>query len=231
MLSRSLAMFVVASGVCLSAVADAHVGISSGPAQAAKSQLIKFSVGHGCEGLDTLRVKVTIPAGVTSVRALRSDFGPPKLQKTGDVVTSVTWQKPEADLLADDSGYYELAIRARIPDAPFTQLAFVIEQTCRRGDGTEETVLWNEGPGGTGNPAPLLTIVPSHTNGWNKVVLGGTTTLTTADLPTYFGDAQIVWRGTAAYSSNASTASMITTTPGVTALTGLAPSDEVWVKY
>jgi hypothetical protein len=48
----------------------------------------------------------------------------------------------------------------------------------------------------------------------------------------YLGDAQIVWRGNAAYSANAATMAQIGQTQGVTALTGdLAAGDELWIRY
>src|SRR5262245_22581752 len=112
--------------------ADAHVSISSGPAAANKSQKVTFSVGHGCEGADTLSIRVEIPAGVTSVRALRSDFGKPSVEKDGaGAITAVSWQKADADLQTEDIGYYELTIRARMPDAPFSRLVFNVDQVCR----------------------------------------------------------------------------------------------------
>jgi hypothetical protein len=80
---------------------------------------------------------------------------------------------------------------------------------------------------GTVEPAPGLLIVPAHVPGWNKV----TVPAAVADLGVYFGDALIVWKGTAAFSANPATKDMIAGTPGVTALTSLAASDEIWVKY
>jgi uncharacterized protein YcnI len=213
--------------------ADAHVSISSGPAAANKSQKITFGVGHGCDGADTLSIRIEIPAGVTSVRALRSDFGKPTVEKDGaGVVTGVSWQKPDSELQLEDVGYYELTIRARIPDASFTRLSFNVTQVCRDSAGVETTVEWNEPAGSGGNEAPQLTIVPSRQSGWNRYVLGATTTIPVADLPTYFADALIVWRGTAAYSSNSNTVALIQSTPGVTELAAdLVANDEIWVKY
>lgn len=217
--------------VLATATADAHVSIASGPAVAAKSQKITFGVGHGCEGSDTLRIRVDIPAGVTSVRALFSDFGKPTVIKNGTTVTAVEWTKSDADVLAADDAYYELTIRARVPDAAFTQIQFNVTQVCRSSLGVETTALWDQPPGSTtGNPAPMLVVTPAHTPGWNKITVGRA--VAAADLPTYLGDAQIVWRGAAAYSSNANTMTQIGNTPGVTALSGgLAANDEIWVKY
>jgi uncharacterized protein YcnI len=216
--------------VLVASTADAHVSLASGPALAAKSQKITFGVGHGCEGSDTVRIRVDIPAGVTSVRALFSDFGKPTVIRNGTTVTAVEWTKSDADVLAADDAYYELTIRARVPDAAFTQLQFNVTQVCRSSLGVETTVAWDKPPGATGNPAPLLTVTPAHTPGWNKITVGRA--VAAADLPLYLGDAQIVWRGTAAYSSNANTMTQIGNTPGVTALSGdLAANDEIWVKY
>jgi hypothetical protein len=230
--SALLSGLFVVSGLVLSSsrAAEAHVSLASGPAPAAKSQKITFGVGHGCEGLDTVRVRVEIPAGVTSVRPLFSDFGKPTVIRNGTTVTAVEWTKSAADELTADDAYYELTIRARVPDAAFTQLQFNVTQVCRNALGEDVTVPWDQPPGGTGNPAPLLPVVPARTPGWNKIVVGRS--VAAADLPVYLGDAQIVWRGSAAYSPNAATMTQVGNTPGVTALAGgLAMGDELWVKY
>ncbi len=66
----AIALFCVAASATL---ANAHVSLLSGPAQANKSQKITFGVGHGCNGDDTYTVRVQIPAGVVSVRTETSD--------------------------------------------------------------------------------------------------------------------------------------------------------------
>lgn len=208
-------------------IADAHVSISSGPAQADKSQKITFSVGHGCEGFDTVKVRVLIPAGLTSVRALPGpgDFDQVTVERgTDDAVTAVVWEKPAEARLDGDYGYYDLTLRGRVANAPFTTLAFTIEQTCLDADGDPILVTWG------GDDAAHLTVVPQRRAGWNRVVLAAP--VLEADVATYFGDALIVWRGNAAYSPNAATSAQIGMTAGVTLLTGdLAAGDELWVKY
>ena len=222
--------------VCaLAGVARAHVSISSGPATANKSQIITFGVGHGCtdandKHLDTVKVRIELPSTMTSVRGLRSDFGPPAVTKS-NTMTVVEWTKPAADLLEGDDAYYELEVRARVPDAPLSKLKIVVIQTCQNKT-TSATVesRWEADEGATtGEPAPYLTIVPAHSTGWTKLTVPRA--ITQDEVAMYFGDAQILWRGTAAYSSNANTAALISTTPGVTALDGLAANDEIWVKY
>lgn len=215
----------------ISHTAEAHISVASGHAAANKSQEVTFNVGHGCNGLDTYRLRIGIPAGVTSVRALSSDFGKPVVDKdeTGAVV-AVTWEKPLADLQDSDVNLYKLTLRLKTPDAPFSQLFFPVYQTCRDGAGNETQVDWVALPGQTGEPAPALTIVPARQSGWNRYTLGGDTHI--LDLSVYFSDAVIVWRGNAAWSPNEQTLAQITATDGVSVLSGGAhPDDELWVKY
>ena len=227
-----LPIVITLAGLCAASVAHAHVSIASGPAAAAKSQKITFGVGHGCDGADTLAVRVEIPAGISSVRAFTSDFGKPSFERSGTSVTAVTWTKPLADLQDGDNQYYELTIRARIADVPFSKIYFRVRQTCRTAAGVETVVDWSALPGETGNEAPALIVVPTRQAGWNKFTIPAGVTVADADLPTYLGDAVIVWRGTAAYSSNPATVAQIGATTGVTALTGgLAAGQEIWVRY
>lgn len=224
----AIALFCVAVSATL---AHAHVSLISGPAQANKSQKITFGVGHGCDGADTVKVRVEIPAGVSSVRALHSDFGKPTIEGTAAAVTAVVWTKADADLLGEDYGYYEITLRARVADVPFTSIMFKVFQTCRTTAGVETTVAWDQPEGSTtGEPGPVMNVVPSRITGWNKYTLA--TAVPFAKVPTYFGDAQIVWKGNSAYSPNAAVMPLITTTPGVSAMTSdLAAGDVIWVKY
>jgi len=226
---------VLVAGLLSSSIALAHVSISSGPATADQSQKITLGVGHGCEiggeHYDTAKVRVDIPTGFTGVRALFSDFGKPTLIRDGSTVTAVEWAKPAADILDGDDGYYDLTFRARTPNAPFSQVVFTVHQTCIV-NGEEVTVVWT----GTGaeNPGPVLTLIPARTNpkGWNKLTIPTGVTVPADKMGTYFADALIVWRGTEAFSTNANTAALIASTPGVTALTGdLAAGDVIWVRY
>ena len=80
--------------------------------------------------------------------------------------------------------------------------------------------------GGTDEPAPEL-VMPARKTGWNKYPVPQAV----SDLAAPFGDAQIVWKGAAAYSANPATVELIAATSGVTPLTSLAANDEIWVKY
>jgi hypothetical protein len=226
---------IVLAGLFSSSLAHAHISISSGPATADQSQKITLGVGHGCEidggHYDTAKIRVEIPTGFSGVRALFSDFGKPTLIRNGSTVTAVEWTKSSADILDGDDGYYELTFRARTPNAPFSQIVLTVHQTCIV-NGQERTVVWT----GTGSesPGPALTLIPARTNpkGWNKITIPSGVTVPADKLGTYFGDALIVWRGTEAFSTNANTAALIASTPGVSALSSdLVAGDEIWVRY
>ena len=215
----------------LSSAAQAHISIASGPAFANTSQEVTFGVGHGCEGADTVRVQVEIPTGVASVRPETSDFGQVDVETdAAGAVVAVTWTKAKASVLDADTQYYKLMLRLKAPDQPFTRVYFPTHQTCRAADGTETVVDWvgiDESADSTVEPAPALNILPARFPGWNKYTLGSAVD----DLKGFFGDAQIVWAGSKAYSINPATVDLIAATQGVSALTSLAAGEEIWVKY
>jgi periplasmic copper chaperone A len=229
-------LFFSAAVVALPALAQAHIGVVSGPAVANVTQEVAFGVGHGCEGFDTYRVRVEIPAGVGSILPLTSDFGKITVEKdAAGNVTAVTWQKPDADLLSADAEYYKLSVRLRPPNQPFTTVYFPIIQTCKAPDGRLFETRWVGKPGDPvvdgahDEPAASLNVVPARSPGWNKYTVP--VALTTMQLSTWFRDALIVWKGSAAFSANPTTADLIKTTAGVTALESIQANDEIWVKY
>ncbi len=226
MRSSPKTLFVAACGglLALTSVAVAHVSVR-GPGLANTRQVLTFFVGHGCEGADTYRVEVQIPAEITSLRAMPSSFGEPELVVNGDgVVTRVAWEKPTARN-ADDS-FYEMKIRVAIPDMAFGTLYFPATQYCRTAGGEERVTEWRALPGEEGEHAPSLQILPQRRPGWNKYTSASAIT----DL-SVFDDAQIVWVGEAAYSASADITAMIQAEPDVDDLTQIGAGAEIWVKY
>jgi hypothetical protein len=240
-MKRLIVSTAFATASLASTAASAHVSVSSGPGFADKTQEITFGVGHGCAGADTLSIRVLIPAEVTSLRALRSDLGPPRIEKNAaGAVTAVVWSKPTAEIVEGDPNYYRAALRLRVPNKPFTKLQFPSIQTCRTPAGVESIAEWTGAPptmspdagaGDAGAPAveaaPELVILPARQPGWNKFTAPAAIT----DLVTYFSDAQIVWVGGAAFSPNATTSDLIKTEPNTQPLTSIPAGAIVWVKY
>ena len=234
-MSKTSSAFIVGVfTLAVPALATAHISLGSAPGLADSTQEITFGVGHGCDKLDTFSVLVDIPASVTTVRAVPSDFGKVStVRDAANVVKGIKWEKlSNAELQDGDPNYYKLSLRIKVPNQPFTRLLFPAHQVCRSADGkTEKTVDWaaeTESSGETGpEPAPALFILPARDKGWNKY----TVPVAIPDLKSYFGDALIVWKGNAAYSPNANTLSQIKSTADVTELTSLAANDVVWVRY
>jgi periplasmic copper chaperone A len=228
---RSFPLGLAAAFACFAPrAALAHVSIASGPAFADTSGVVVFAVGHGCEGHDTARVDIEIPPGVTSVRPETSGFGQVDVatDDAGTVVL-VSFQKPDAAVLAADTQYYELRVRLKVPDAPFTTVHFPAHQTCRAPDGRTEVVDWVglEPSAADVEPAPALHVLPPRFPGWNKFSVPAAV----SDLPAFFSDAQIVWQADAAFSVNPATLELIRGTDGVGVLESLAAGRDIWVKY
>jgi periplasmic copper chaperone A len=237
-MKRMARAVVISVGVlAIPVFAHAHVGVISGPATANTNQEITFGVGHGCDGADTYRVRIEIPAGVGAILPLTSDFGKITLEKdAAGVITAVTWQKPDADILPSDSEYYNLLIRMRTPNQPFRTIYFPVIQTCKKTDGTLLTTRWVGKPGdpplpdgGFEEPAASLPLMPARHPGWNKYTVP--VAIPTTALGSWFGNAIIVWKGNAAFSANPNTTELIKNTAGVTALDSLQANDEIWVRY
>ncbi|MFT3710131.1 MAG: DUF1775 domain-containing protein [Archangium sp.] len=213
--------------------AIAHISGNATPVTANATQEIVLSVGHGCEGFDTSYIRAALPAGMSGVRAMTSDFGRATVETDGTgAPIAVNWVRDDANLIPVDTNFYKLVIRGRTPNAPFTTQFFPTEQRCKLPDGGVAISLWTDTSGmptdaGAPEAAPQIVLVPAHKNGWNKL----TVPVAVTNLALYFSDAQIVWKDSSAFSANASVASLISTTPGVTALTSLAANDEIWVKY
>jgi periplasmic copper chaperone A len=221
---RSLQAIAVSAALALPVPAFAHVSVAS-PAFAGSSQVLDFSVGHGCAGADTIGIRVLFPEDVASMRALPGPFGEPVVEtSSAGTPLAVAWSKATAR--AADDQYYRFQIRIRVPDQPFTRIYFKVSQTCRSAAGVESVVEWSALPGEEGEPAADLLILPPRHPGWNKFMVP----VELADL-TAFDDAQIVWSGDAAYSSNPATMELIAGEPDVEVLTAIPAATEIWVKY
>lgn len=228
----SVRLALAGTVVAFSSPAWAHVSLT-GPGYADQTQVIPFGIGHGCEGADSVRLEITIPKEVKTVIAAPSpSFGAATLNvDDAGLVTSVVWSKEQAR--PKDDQYYTFALRIKVPNTPFQTIYFPAKQTCKTASGEERVVDWATivAPGETAGedkpPAPALTILPKRFPGWNKFTVGDTAI---TDLK-IFDDAQIVWSGDAAYSSNPATAEQIKAEDGVTELTEIAAKAEIWVKY
>ncbi len=131
--------------------ASAHISVQPASAAAESYQVLRFGVGHGCDGKATTALRIEIPAGVSVARPqskwgwrLRIERGP------GDTVTAIAWQ---GELPADQ--FEEFVVLTRLP-AGKGPLAFPATQTC----GASE-VRWGDTHAPAKHPAPLLNLTPA----------------------------------------------------------------------
>jgi uncharacterized protein YcnI len=225
---KSLRSSLSLAGACAvltsAAPVSAHVDVIS-PAFAGERQVVTFPVGHGCTGADTVGIRIHLPEEITAVRALPGPFGEAAVAtSSAGVPMAVEWTKAAAR--TGDDQFYQFQIRITVPDLPFTTIYFKATQTCRSPAGEESIVEWSALPGEQGEPAAGLLILPPRHPGWNKYVVP-----IQIDELTVFDDAQIVWSGDAAYSSNPATMELIANEPEVEVLATIPAASEIWVKY
>ena len=222
-------VLVVASVFAASGAAQAHVSTTP-TAFAGKSSVIEVSVGHGCDGPDTYAITLDIPAGVTSVRPMWSDFG----------TTSMTYDAVDhRDVrhVAEGRGQRPASRRqllpARLPGegAGRTVLDHLLQGAPGLPrSGLDARVRRVGGVARRGGRARGRAIISAGASaGWNRY----TVPVDIADLGLFFPDALIVWRGSDAYSFNDNTVELIGETSGVGLLPidGVKANDEVWVRY
>lgn len=235
------AALLAASAFSTSAVA--HVSVVSAPSIANKTGIVELAVPHGCTvgetHLDTLRIEVIIPASLTSLRPVYGALGNVAIStettETG-TVTKLIWRKPAESDLGDDTHYYSVQFRARMPNAPFTKIALPTTQYCQHGE-EEVSVSWSDVSNSehdhdsttvSANPAPMLMIYPARAPGWNQYTTADDQHLHDMGI---FNDAEIVWWNDAAYSSNPVTQAMIEADADVSTLSEIHNNATFWVKY
>jgi hypothetical protein len=243
--------------------AQAHVGVVNTQlpyAVAGKTYELILAVPHGYElpaagaapsvHLDTYKIEVAIPAGFTGVRPIAIDpaFGQPVITKdAAGLVTKLVWTKAATDVSPEDDRSYRIGIRGTLPNAPFTALRFNTKQFFKNPAGGEDLVTdWaTYGTPTPSNQSPTVKIFPARAPGWNKFTITDATAKPAATdaialIAGYFADAQIVWAGKSAWSSNAETLAKVNSLAAqdpsyaniATSTTfALKSGDVIWAKF
>lgn len=139
--------------------AGAHVSPSPSEAAAGAYQVVRFGVGHGCDGAATTSLRIEVPETVPSARPQPKAGWSLQIEPRRDAahgVAAVTW----TGLLPADE-FEEFVIQFKLPDAPGV-LYFPTVQTCG-----ERQAQWigepDADPGAPplAHPAPALRLVPA----------------------------------------------------------------------
>lgn len=168
---RGLRLSACVLGAVLAAPAWAHVSLETKQAPADTYYKAVLNVPHGCKESPTVRIRVRIPEGVTSVKpqpkpGWKLEIMSTRLAKPIDAghgrtitesVSEVSWSGGE---LADEH-FDEFRITMKLPDRPGATLYFPVVQDCRQG-----AHRWIEIPdkgrtaGDLKEPAPALRLMP-----------------------------------------------------------------------
>lgn len=151
---------VVLKNLCLAAAlsaagaAQAHVSVQPTEATAGSYQVLRFGVGHGCDGKATRALRIEIPNGVSAARPQPKPGWTLSVERSPDgATTAIIWT---GALAADE--FEEFLILTRLP-ASAGALPFPAIQRC---DGSE--LRWVEiAPSGgprPARPAPVVNLRP-----------------------------------------------------------------------
>lgn len=166
--------FTLAAAALCCAVVPARAHVTVDPNQAPSASYVKATlrVSHGCKGSPTLRIRVRIPEGATSVRpqvkapwqveVTRAKLAQPVDDGHGgkitEAVTEVSWSGGRLS----DEHFDEFAILMRVPDRPGATLYFPVVQECEQGvHRWIEIPEAGKSPADYREPAPALRLLPA----------------------------------------------------------------------
>lgn len=168
---------VTALGVALWAgPAAAHIEIEEAEVPAGGEATLTFTVGHGCDGSPTTRIRIAMPDSVPDplpvvnpnwdIEVVREQLAEPVPGEHGGELTervaevAYTARTPLPPDLRDD-----LEVAISVPDEPGTTLAFPVVQECVEGS-TAWTQLAQDGqdPEELKDPAPTVSIVDASSD-------------------------------------------------------------------
>jgi uncharacterized protein YcnI len=152
--------------------ANAHATLDRSEAPANSFFNLNISVTHGCEGSPTLKVRVHVPEGVTSVKPQPKPGWRVSLQRRKltapitdahggtitEIVDEVIWEGR-----LEDEHYDQFGIHMKLPNTPGKTIYFPVVQECEKG-----VHRWIEVPekGKTSRdyrePAPALLLTPNR---------------------------------------------------------------------
>ncbi len=141
-MSRSVlaAAALSAAAVSLYSVASlAHVGLEPAQATANTTLTVGFRIGHGCGDSPTTAVRISIPAGITSVQpqpkagwSVATKTGPLATAPGAAPATGVTEVNFTGGKLPHEF-FDTFVLRFRVPNAPGTTVYFPVIQECEKG--------------------------------------------------------------------------------------------------
>lgn len=137
---------LIGTAAALAAVAPpayAHVTLEAAQATSGSYYKAVFSVPHGCDGKPTVRLRVRIPDGITSVKpqpkvgweiaVTKEKLEKPIVIDHGITITEVVREVSWSGGSLPDAYFDQFAMQVKLPDAPNTTLYFPTVQECAQG--------------------------------------------------------------------------------------------------
>jgi uncharacterized protein YcnI len=138
---------LTASAIALAALsissADAHVTLENTQAPTNSYYKATFSVPHGCEGTPTVRLRIRIPDGITSVKPqpkigwelaiTKEKLEKPMVIEHGVTITEIVREVSWSGGRLPDEYFDQFAMQVKLPDAPNTTMYFPAVQECEKG--------------------------------------------------------------------------------------------------
>ncbi|MFZ4120950.1 MAG: YcnI family protein [Caulobacterales bacterium] len=153
------------TGVALTGVAFGHAALNATEAEAGALTTLQFRITHGCGDSPTVRVRLTLPPGVSRVTprvvpgwTVAVTHAPLEVplslhgQTVMERVDTITWSGGEIPSFA----YEQFEVRLATPNEPGRTLLFAARQECANGGSYD----WADDPaaGPTEHPALMLTL-------------------------------------------------------------------------
>lgn len=153
-----LRVLTLAAALAVPAAAAAHVSVQPTAAAPGAYQVLRFGVGHGCDGRATTALRISIPSGVEAARPQPKPGWKLVVERDGggkpDAVAAIRWQ---GSLPADQFEEFVMLVKLPRTAGP---LAFPAVQTC----GKAETGWTDVSPPGgprPAHPAPTVILGPA----------------------------------------------------------------------
>jgi periplasmic copper chaperone A len=166
-----LSLACMAALLTLAQNAAAHLSLESPHAISGSYAKLVMKLGHGCEGTPTVKVRIQIPEGVTSVKPMqkpqwkvetvKGKLATPLDDGHGHKITEGIKEVVWSGGRVPEENYDEFVMHVKLPDQPNQTLYFPSVQECVKG-----VHRWIEIPaaGKTSRdykePAPALRLVP-----------------------------------------------------------------------
>jgi len=140
---RSILAAAGIGALLASTTSFAHVTLEAAKAPSGSTYKATFSMSHGCDGSPTVRLRIRIPDGVTSIKpqpkpgweltTIKEKRDKPTAGDHGATITEAIREVAWSGGRLLDEHFDQFAMQMKLPDAPNTTIYFPVVQECEKG--------------------------------------------------------------------------------------------------